>query len=124
MGWISLVGRIILALYFIYSGVNHFTNFQGMKQYTSYKGVPAPGLAVIVTGLMLIGGGLSILTGYWITWGIGLLVVFLVASGLLMHNFWTIDDPMTKVGEKNQFLKNIALAAAALLLLEISDWSW
>lgn len=124
MGWISLVGRIILALYFIYSGVNHFTGYQGLKQYTSFKGVPAPGLAVIVTGLMLLGGGLSILTGYWITWGIGLLVLFLVVTAFVMHNFWTVDDPMAKVGEKNQFLKNIALAAAALLLLEISDWSW
>ncbi|WP_391560410.1 DoxX family membrane protein [Robertmurraya sp.] len=124
MGWISLVGRVILALYFIYSGVNHFSNYQGMKQYTSYKGVLAPGIAVVVTGLMLLGGGLSILTGYCIGWGVGLLVVFLVASAFLMHNFWTVDDPMTKVGEKNQFMKNIALAAAALLLLEITDWSW
>lgn len=124
MGLISIIGRVILALYFIYSGANHFINYQGLKQYSSFKGVPLPGIAVVVTGLMLLAGGLSILTGFCVAWGIGLLVLFLVASALLMHNFWTEDDPMARVGEKNQFLKNIALAAAALMLLEIMDWSW
>jgi putative oxidoreductase len=124
MEWLWLVGRALFGLYFIMGGVNHFTQFQGMKQYSSYKGVPAPGLAVIVSGVLLLGGGLSILTGYWIQLGLISLVVFLIVAAFKMHDFWTLEDPNAKMGEMNQFLKNIALAAACLMLLAIADWSW
>jgi putative oxidoreductase len=124
MLWLWLVGRALFGLYFIMGGMNHFTKFQGMKQYSSYKNVPAPGLSVIVTGIILLGGGLSILFGFWIELGLILLALFLLASAFLMHNFWTVDDDNAKMGEMNQFLKNIALAAACLMLLAVSDWSW
>lgn len=124
MEWLWLIGRAIFGLYFIMGGVNHFTQYQGMKQYTSYKGVPAAGLSVIVTGLILLGGGLSILTGYLIQAGLLLLAIFLLTAAIMMHNFWTLDDPNAKMGEMNQFLKNIAIAAACLMLLAMTDWSW
>ncbi|MDR7077305.1 putative membrane protein YphA (DoxX/SURF4 family) [Neobacillus niacini] len=124
MDWLWLVGRAVFGLYFVYSGLNHFIQFQGLKQYASYKGVPAPGLSVVVTGLMLLAGGLSILTAYWVEWGLYLLVIFLVVSAFLMHNFWKVEDQTAKAGEKSQFLKNIALAAAALMLLSITNWTW
>jgi putative oxidoreductase len=37
----------------------------------------------------------------------------------MVHNFWTLDDPMQKMGEMTQFMKNIAIAAALLMLLHI-----
>jgi putative oxidoreductase len=101
-----------------------FIQFQGLKQYATYKGVPVPGLSVVVTGLMLLAGGLSILTAYWVEWGLYLLVIFLVVSAFMMHNFWKETDQNAKVGEMNQFLKNIALAAATLMLLSITNWTW
>lgn len=124
MEWLWLLGRAVFGLYFVYSGLNHFLQYQGMKQYSSYKGVPAPGLSVIVTGLLLLGGGLSIITGYWIKWGVGFLVVFLLLSAFKMHDFWNVEDATSKAGEKAQFLKNIALASAVLTLLAITNWSW
>lgn len=124
MDWLWLVGRAVFGLYFAYSGLNHFIQFQGLKQYASYKKVPAPGLSVVVTGLILLAGGLSILTAYWIEWGLYLLVLFLVLSAFMMHNFWKETDQNARVGEMNQFLKNIALAAATLMLLSITNWTW
>ncbi|MGJ7919264.1 DoxX family protein [Neobacillus sp. LXY-4] len=124
MDWLWLIGRAVFGLYFTFAGLNHFLQFKGMKQYASYKGLPAAGLSVIVTGLMLLAGGLSILTAYWVEWGLYLLVVFLVVSAFTMHNFWSVEDQTAKAGEKNQFLKNIALAAAALMLLSITNWTW
>jgi putative oxidoreductase len=124
MDWLWLIGRAVFGLYFTYSGLNHFLQFKGMKQYASYKGIPAAGLSVVVTGLMLLAGGLSILTGYWIEYGLYVLVVFLVAAAFTMHNFWSVEDPTQKAGESSQFLKNLALAAAALMLLSISNWTW
>ena len=69
MVWLSLLGRVIFGLYFVYSGINHFIKYQGLKEYASFKKIPIAGLAVIITGLVLLGGGVSILTGYWIQTG-------------------------------------------------------
>lgn len=124
MAWLWLVGRAVLGIYFIMGGVKHFTQYQGIKQYSLYKRVPAAGLSVIVTGLILLGGGVSILTGFWIEIGLLLLALFLILAAFIVHNYWTVEDPNTKMGEMNQFLKNIAIAAACLMLLAINDWSW
>ena len=124
MDWLWLIGRTVFGLYFVYSGLNHFLQYQGMKQYAAFKKAPLPGLSVIVTGLMLLAGGASVLANYYLKWGIGLLVVFLVAAAFVMHNFWTVQDENAKAGERAHFLKNLALAAAALMMLSITNWTW
>ncbi|GAA0489690.1 hypothetical protein GCM10008986_14450 [Salinibacillus aidingensis] len=119
-----LIGRIIFGIYFLMTGFNHLTNYQGMKQATQQKNVPLAGAAVSGSGLILIFGGLSILTGLYVGIGVLLLVVFLILAAILFHNFWSFEDPMQKMGEENQFMKNIALAAALLMMLQIQDWTW
>lgn len=117
MEWLSLLGRVIFGLYFVYSGIIHFAKYQDLKGYAAFKKIPVAGFAVIITGLILLGGGLSILTGYWLHTGLILLAIFLLVTAFTVHNFWTVDDENAKAGEVNQFLKNIAIAAASLLLL-------
>lgn len=117
MEWLSFIGRVIFGLYFVYTGITHFVKYQGLKEYATFKKIPAAGFAVIVTGLVLIGGGLSILTGYLLQTGLILLAIFLIVAAFTVHNFWTVEDENAKAGELNQFLKNIAIAAASLLLL-------
>lgn len=51
---------------------------------------------MIVSGLMLIAGGLSILLGYQVVIGAWLLIVFLVLTAIMMHDFWTQSDPMAR----------------------------
>jgi putative oxidoreductase len=122
--WLWLIGRAVFGLYFVISGIQHFTQFQNMKEYSSHKGIPAPGLAVVITGLMLLAGGLSVLTGYAVAVGLLLLAIFLTLAAFFMHNFWTVEDPAMKMGEMSQFMKNLGLASASLMLLAIAHWSW
>ncbi|MDI3257042.1 MAG: DoxX family membrane protein [Kyrpidia sp.] len=124
MTWLWLIGRIVFGLYLLMDGVLHFTQFQNMKQYAAYKRIPAAGFSVAVTGLLLLASGLSILTGYWVQIGLILLAVFLVAAAVMVHNFWTLEDPQAKATDMAHFTKNIALAAAACMMLAIPDWSW
>jgi uncharacterized membrane protein YphA (DoxX/SURF4 family) len=46
-----------------------------------------------------------------------LLVAFLVPTALFMHNFWRETDQQARYLEQIQFLKDIALAGASLLLV-------
>ncbi len=119
MNDLLLIGRIILGGFFVYSGINHFIGFGMMTQYAKMKGVPFPAIAQAVTGLMLLFGGLSIVFGIYPIVGIFLLVAFLVPVSLMMHNFWTLDDPQLRMADKVNFTKNIALAGAILMLLAI-----
>jgi len=119
METLAAVGQVVLSLYFLYNGANHFLNFQGLSLYAAAKGVPAPGAAVAVSGLMLLAGGLSLLLEYRVTAGAGILALFLVPTAFLMHNFWAVEDEAARGGELAHFLKNIALASAVLQLPQV-----
>jgi len=119
MDSLFLIGRIIFGGFFIYSGLNHFLGVGMMTNYTKMKGVPLPRAAVIITGLMLTVGGLSMVLGAYPKIGIALLAGFLIPVSILMHNFWKIQDPQLKVADKVNFTKNMALLGAVLMFLAI-----
>jgi uncharacterized membrane protein YphA (DoxX/SURF4 family) len=62
--WILLLGRVLFSAFFIMSGYAHLTKIGMMAAYAGSQGVPAPKLAVGGTGLILLGGGFSILLGF------------------------------------------------------------
>jgi uncharacterized membrane protein YphA (DoxX/SURF4 family) len=111
-----LVGRVVFSFFFIYSGINHFTKLSMMAQYAGASGVPAPTLAVAVSGLMLLAGGLSILLGVHPRWGAILIALFLVPAAFTVHKFWGIADPMMAGNQAAHFWKNIALTGACLMI--------
>jgi len=114
-----LIGRIILGVFYLYNALHHFQQIKMMSGYAASKGIPAPKLAVGGSGLLLLLGGLSILTGYQPYIGAIMIVLFLVPVAFMMHNFWAGSDPQAKMGERVNFLKDIALAASALMFLAI-----
>lgn len=116
---VLLVGRVLFALIFINSGIAHLTKLNAMTGYAQFKKVPSPVLAVIVTGLMLIIGGLYVALGIFADLGALLLAIFLIVSAFMMHNFWTIQDEQAKQAETINFFKNIALAGAALIIFAL-----
>ncbi len=118
MDFIFILGRILFGGYFAYSGVNHFKNFKMLAGYSQMKGVPLPTIAVPATGLLLLLGGLSFIFDYYTMYGSILLIVFLVPTTFIMHNFWKIEDAQQKMGEQVNFTKNLALLGAALMFLK------
>lgn len=116
MDWLYLVGRILFGLIFVGSGLAHLTKTQGLAQYAGAKKVPAPKVMVVISGLMILAGGLSVMLGIWMEIGTWLLVLFLLPAAFMIHNFWAIADPMQKQVEQAQFMKNLSMTGAALIL--------
>ena len=114
-----LVGRIIVGVYYLMMAANHFMQLEMLSGYAGSKGVPAPKLAVIVSGLLLLIGGLTILTGFRPVIGVAALVVFFLPVTFMMHNFWTVEDPQMRMMEMTNFTKNMALMGSALMFLMI-----
>jgi len=121
---IFLIGRLVLGGYFIFGGFNHFKMLTMMSGYAQSKGVPTPKAAVAFSGLLLLVGGLSILLGIYPTVGAIALVLFLAPVTFMMHAFWKVQDAQMKMGEQVNFMKNLALLGAVLMLLAIPQpWS-
>ena len=115
MKYIPLIGRILFSLMFIMSGMGHLTNTTGMAMYAGSMGVPGPTLLVIISGIMIVVGGFSVLLGYKVKIGAILLVVFLIPTTFIMHPFWAIEDPMQSQVQMAMFFKNLSMLGGALL---------
>lgn len=57
---------------------------------------------------MILVAGLSVLLGLYVSIGSMLLVVFLLPTAFLMHNFWTLEDPQARQNDKGHFMKDLA----------------
>ncbi len=119
MDLIIVIGRILFGGFFLMSGINHFTKLDAMTGYAKYKKLPAAKLGVLISGLMLVIGGISIILGYYADLGALLLAIFLVLAAVIFHNFWKETDATAKQNEMLGFMKDIALAGAALILFAL-----
>jgi uncharacterized membrane protein YphA (DoxX/SURF4 family) len=115
MNAVMLVGRILFAFMFVASGLNHLTKAEAMAGYAAYKKVPAPKLANLLSGVLMILGGLSIILGVYADLGAVVLAVLLVAMAVKMHDFWNAEGE-AKQPEMIGFMKNISMAGGALFL--------
>jgi len=114
-----LVGRILAGGYFLMGAFHHFTNSHQMARFAAMHGVPAPTLAVLGAGVLLLIGGLSLLLGLYPRIGVAALVVFLVPVTLIMHAFWADRDPMMRMNDVVNFSKNVGLLGSILMFLVI-----
>ena len=124
MIYLFILGRILFGGYFIMSGYNHFKNHTMLTGYAASKGVPMAPLAVWISGLMMLAGGLGILFWVYLKVSIILLAVFLLVTTFTMHQYWKVTDPAQRMGEMVNFNKNMALLGVLLILLAIPlPWS-
>jgi putative oxidoreductase len=117
-----LIGRIIFGGFFLYNGINHIKQKQGLAQYAGSKNVPYPELAVMGSGLAIAAGGASIILGVKPQLGTLAILGFLATVSPTMHDFWRTQDPQQQQNEMIHFSKNMALLGAALVLAGIEDW--
>ena len=119
MNYIILTGRIFYSLIFL---MTIFSNFsQKAISEAVAQGVPLASIAVPLSGIIAILGGLSVALGYKAKWGACLLVLSLIPVTLMMHNFWAISDPMMAQMQQIMFMKNLALLGAALFISQMGS---
>ena len=55
---------VLLGLFFILNGLNHLFNNQVLVEYAHKRGLFSPKFSVFMSGLLLIFGGLTLITGF------------------------------------------------------------
>jgi putative oxidoreductase len=121
-GAIVLTGRLLFAFIFIFAAFGHFSPRE--IAYAAQQGVPLTSIAVPLSGVLALAGGLSLLLGYRARLGAWLLVLFLVGVTPAMHNFWAVKDPMMAQMQMVMFLKNLSMLGGALLISQLGAGPW
>ncbi|MBI5574859.1 MAG: DoxX family protein [Deltaproteobacteria bacterium] len=98
-----LVSRILVSCIFIYSGAGKVLAFQQTQAYMAGAGMHATGLFLVLAILFELGGGLSVLLGYYPRLGALALILFLVPTTFVFHrNF-------SDAAQIAHFAKNFAI---------------
>jgi len=111
-----LAGRILLALIFVHSGFGKIAGFSKVAAGMAAKGVPFAELALVVSIVVEIAGGLMLIFGWKARWGALALFLWLIPVTLLYHNFWAVD-PAQYQNQFNHFMKNLGLMGGMLLVI-------
>lgn len=114
MKYLLLTGRILFSAIFLLSASGHFS--EASISFAAAKGLPLASVLVPLSGIVEFVGALSIITGYKSRYGAWLLILFMLPVTFVMHNFWTLTDPMQKQMDMAMFMKNISITGAALII--------
>ncbi len=115
MGWLKalaiLIGRILLVLIFLKSGIGKIENFQGTAQYMAKFGMPFTNFFLVGAIFLELVGSITVILGYFARFGSVLLLIFLIPTTLIFHNIF--KDPQMMI----QFMKNVSIFGGLLVLL-------
>lgn len=115
MDIVFLVGRILFGALFVMSGLTVHFSRQGVEYARAY-GAPAPELMVPLSGAAIVAGGLMVALGIWADLGALIVGAFVLSIAPIMHAFWKEEDEQMKAIQQAMFMKNVALAGAALIV--------
>jgi putative oxidoreductase len=117
-GIVAVLGRLMLSAIFLLSAAgNKIPNFNNVAEVMAKAGIPAPKVMLVGAIVFLIAGSLSVILGYKARIGATLLLIFLILATYYFHNFWTLTDEHAKQEQMIQFLKNLGLMGAMLLII-------
>lgn len=112
----ALVGRVLLAGIFVVSGLAKVMDPGGTAEHMAAAGIPAPHLLVWVAAAAELAGAASLLGGFLARVGAFGLILFLVPTTLLFHDFWNYQGAAA-VPQVASFMKNLGLLGGLTLII-------
>lgn len=106
-------GRGFLASVFIFAAFSHLTDIEGTLYMMEQKGMPVAPLFLLGAVFLTLTGGFSFLLGYKTPIGVTLLILFIVPTTLIFHDFWNLEGP-ERTSQMHLFMKNIAILGGIL----------
>jgi putative oxidoreductase len=108
--YLPTLGRVLLAIIFLLSGIGKIADFGGTQQYMAQYGMPLTAVLLVGAILFEVGGGLSLLLGWKVRYGAFALILFLIPATLIFHTDFAERAQMIN------FLKNLAIMGGLLAL--------
>jgi putative oxidoreductase len=109
--FVMLIGRILMVLIFLDSGIGKIGNFAETAQVMAKFGMPYTTFFLLGSIFLELVGSVSIVLGYFTRLGTLLILLFLIPATLIFH---------TDFGDRIQmimFMKNVSMVGGCLFLL-------
>lgn len=112
----TLIARWCIAAIFIFSGASKLIFFDQTHAYMASKGFTAIPLFLFGAVLLEFVGGLSLILGYKTRFGATILLLFLIPTTAIFHDFWNVEGA-DRALQQLMFLKNLAIFGGLLYIL-------
>lgn len=122
--FLALVGRALIALLFIPSGVGKITDFEGTVRYiTNASSLPVPEAAAVVAIVIEVLLGALLLLGYQTRWVALVIAIYTVVLAFSFHGYWNFPPPQVTM-QKILFFKDLAIAGALFFIAGAGPGGW
>ena len=109
----ELAGRILISAIFLMSGFGKVMDWSRYESMMTEKHMPLVPLLLAGAIAFELVGGAALLAGYRTRWAAAVLVVFLIPTTLVFHNFWAFEGAQREMQMIN-FMKNLAILGGLL----------
>jgi putative oxidoreductase len=112
-----LVGRLILAWFFLSEAMAYAGQWDGTIQLMALKNIPVQPLLLALALIVMVLGGLSLVFGFQTRYGAVMLFGYTIIVSVAMHDFWLIGNAIDRAADYEIFARNMAIAGGLLLLV-------
>jgi putative oxidoreductase len=114
--WADVIGRIGLALLFLWSGYGMFAHAASTIAYMQAYGLPAANILIWPTALFEVIVGAMLVLGWRARWAALALAAFTLVSAFVFHAYWSVPADQV-MNQQIHFMKNLSIVGGLLLVL-------
>lgn len=120
MTWLEsfgmLIGRLFIASYFFLAGASKLSSFSESLTLYEKHSIPYPAFFLYLSAALLIFGAIMVLIGYRTRIGALFLILALLPTTFIFHNFWSQEGDAL-IFRAVFFFKDIAISGGLLYIL-------
>ena len=113
--WADVLGRIGLALLFLWSGYTKFAYMAANVAYMKAYGMPAAELLIWPAALFELIAAAMLAVGWKTRWAALALAVYSAISALIFHAYWSVPADQV-LDQQTHFMKNVAIVGGLLFI--------
>jgi putative oxidoreductase len=119
----ALVGRVLLALIFLSSGIQKVMDPAGTLGYMTSAGLPFAQVLLWASVVVEIGAAAMLIFGWKARWGAAALFLWMIPVTAVFHNPWA-GDPSQAQMQMIHLMKNVSIVGGLLLALAFGPGRW
>jgi putative oxidoreductase len=113
--WAEVLGRLGLALLFLWSAYTKFAYMDANVGYMKAYGMPAAQLLIWPAALVELIGGAMLALGWKARWAAVALALFTLVSMFIFHAYWNVPADQVQ-NQQIHFMKNLAIIGGLLVV--------
>lgn len=113
---LTFIARLCMAAIFIWAAAGKIMFYDMNAQYMASKGLTMIPVFLFGAALVELLGGLSLILGYKTRIGALVLLLFLIPTTIIFHDFWNAEGA-ARISEQVNFMKNLAIFGGLLYVV-------